>query len=256
MNFWGRMFFLIELKNRALITICCWVFTFFVLYMNKDDLLFDISKTIVSKNQSGSDIFYFIFTSPSDVLTVHLQVVSALSHFLTFAILLHNILSFFAPSLSIFFLKRLAPFSGLTLKLKVFLVFGVVRLVFLPFMATFLLSFSLDYNSRSPNPLFYEASVSHYINFCLFALSCSFVSAFSLFFFSALGRYYKKYNIVARQLRSLYYGFSCSFSAFVVAYDLISQFLGFGVLLVLFEYTVFVWSISEAGKLIDKEKLL
>lgn len=246
MNFFFEMLFLIELKNRIILVFFCWAFSFLVLYINKDNLFFDISKSSAS-GETIDEVSYFIFTTPSEVVSIHLHTISFFSGCFAFTSILHHTLSFLAPSLQVADLKKLVPFSGVGLKFIVLLAPGIFKVFVAPLIVQVLLEFSAGYNSESPNPLLYEASVSQYVAFYFFALN-TFLGAsltFAVLFVS--GSYSKTYNIMVKRRRSLYYGVVCVFSSVTVAYDLFSQLVCLVIFSFLFEHSALIWSVREAA---------
>ena len=88
---------LYEIKNRVILITFSWVFTLFIAYNNKKQLLF---LTFYSNNKIYLDkSFYFITTDITDLLASYLTISYFLTNQLVFIYTLYNIGIFLAPGL-------------------------------------------------------------------------------------------------------------------------------------------------------------
>ena len=150
--------YLLEIKNRVLLSIVAWVLTMVVCYLYKNILLFLILK--INFKLYNLKVFYFITTNIVDVFYVSLSVGSFVSFHFLILISCYHFFSFLIPALFNFEYNKL--------KLIVFVFFLIFtlsiliyHLVILPFICEFFLTFQKSCNIN----IFFEAKITEYFNF-------------------------------------------------------------------------------------------
>lgn len=208
--------YFLELKNRALVTFCSWVFTMCMCYFYKNILVFLLIKLNIKLYNLHT--FYFISTNISDVFSVYLK----LSYFISnqFAIILavYHIGSFLAPGLFKF------EYNALKLTFSVFGVLFIFSLILLHwFVLPFLCDFFFSFLSDSTINVFFESKLTEYFQFYkeIYFLICCIGQFFALILVYI---YFidKKINFILSSRKFVYVSFLI-LSTLITPPDVISQ---------------------------------
>jgi sec-independent protein translocase protein TatC len=157
--------FLLEIKNRIILMLVIFFLTVLASYLYKEILLFSIfyKNAFIENNNEQVEIFYFIFTDVTEILTVYLKLITFLSYQISAIFFFYHCFVFIIPALynlEYFYLR-------LTLKIisSNYLIFIVLSNYFiLPIALNFFLSF------QKTNILCFhlEAKLAEYISFYIF----------------------------------------------------------------------------------------
>jgi len=213
------MFYLNELKARFFLILFSFVFTFVLVYLYKETLLFLIIKPNYS-NLTSSDSFYFIFTSVIEIFYVYIDLVLFFCFQFLALYFIYHLFSFISPALFLKEFKLLYYMIGF-LTLSWIILLNLLNFFLIPMFWNFFLSFQ---NSYSAN-LHFEAKLNEYLKFyvSLYYLFLGYAGLLvSLFFLF----YYSINNLkLLKNLRKIFYFSFILLSTIVSPPDVISQVL-------------------------------
>ena len=206
--------YFLEIKNRSILLVVCWVFSTCIAYLNKEALLFLVVKVNISNN------FYFISTNVIDVFTSYLNIVYFVSLHLSLFLIIYHILMFIYPALYVNEKKNLQNLVSLIL---IFWVFGVLifNLTVLPFCWKFFLSFYT--NSSKIVDIFFEAKITEYLKlYFLIYYSTVLSLQFFVLIFLVLSMINKRFFII-KKTRKLFLLLFFLIATLLTPPDVVSQ---------------------------------
>lgn len=148
--------YLIEIKNRLILILTCWLFLFFVSYLNKEIVLYLTVKPNINLNEK----FYFIATNAFEILNSYLNLSYFVSlQFTIYAISFHFI-SFVSPGLYNFELTKIYNLSRLS-----FFIWLLGNYIFNQITLPICWNFFVDFQSISAYSvnIFLELKVENYL---------------------------------------------------------------------------------------------
>lgn len=146
--------YFLEIKNRFVLVIVCYIILFIVCYFYKETLLF----LLVKSNQLS--LFYFISTDLTDVLNVYLDLSNFVSIQLTILSFLYHALTFFLPGLFFYEYQKIKFILFNSLCFVLISVF-LYNVCILPCIWLFFLSFNGE-SSYGIN-IFFESRITEYV---------------------------------------------------------------------------------------------
>lgn len=87
--------YFLEIKNRLILLLITWFSIILISYFYKEILLFLIIHPNINEN---SQLFYFIFTNVTEVLSVYLELIMFLSFQIVYIYICFHAFIFFAPA--------------------------------------------------------------------------------------------------------------------------------------------------------------
>ena len=229
--------YLLEIRNRLILTFLTWLSIVIVSYLYKETLLF----LLLQPNkllESGKDpySFYFIFTNVTEIFSVYIQLIIFLSTQIVFIYLLYHCFSFL--SLAFFNWEYHLFLSFLKLSLSVWC-FSIIltNYILIPLTWNFFFSFQ-KLASEQFMSLHFEAKLNEYLDFyiSLYYTCILYCQIFTIiiFFLSFISSNF----ITIKRFRKLYYYIFVLFSTLISPPDIISQIV-ISILLI-FSYEVLI----------------
>lgn len=208
--------FVLEIKNRFILLILTWTFTFITSYFYKEVLLFSITQL-----HNSSTTFYFIFTSITEIFSVYIKLTVFLSFQVISLYAVYHFFLFFVPATFKFEYRYLSKILQMVIGLWVFVTL-FVHFFLVPLTWNFFLSFFSSTSAHSIN-LHFEARLSEYLSFyieiyyvCIFSLQIFMI----LFFFFSYNKINENY---IKKFRKLYYYLFILISTILSPPDILSQ---------------------------------
>ena len=237
--------YILEIKNRAILIIVCWVISFAVCYFYKEALIFMLVKLSVQKKKLS--LFYFISTDLTDVLSAYIELSYFISIQITVLIICYHILMFFSPGLFVYEYKRLKNMLLVSLSFVVISIF-VFNVYVLPYVWSFFLSFS--YKSFFSISVFFESKVTEFVylykNFNYITILLG--QFFSLFYFSS--QYIENKRNFILQTRKTFYFIFLILATTITPPDIVSQLFLISVFVIIFEFLSLIIVLKTFNKLI------
>ena len=226
----------LELKNRFLLILSCWVFTTLICYFYKDSLLF----FLINFNEINEcNKPYFIFTDISEVFYVYLNIIFFISNQIGLGLALYHLFVFLMLGL---YKNEL---TKVKLLFKTFLItWALSAMLFYKFLIPlsweFFLTFQQNETPSQPIPLFFEAKLfdfliyfTNFYNICFF--SCQFL-IIVLFFLNNIVN--KKKQV--KTFRKIFYVVFLLFSTIITPPDVFSQIIITLYLIISYEMITFL----------------
>ena len=152
--------FIIELKNRFLLSIYSWVCTAVTCYSYKENVVFLIAKPGI--NSYTTKNFYFLFTDLSEPFYTYLKVVMFISNQSLYIYTIYQIIVFLSPGLYMSeYINLIKKFSWGLAIISVY-TYGIYCYI-LPWSWEFF----LDVEKSKNMVFFFEAKISEYLDFVL-----------------------------------------------------------------------------------------
>lgn len=222
-----------------------WFFNLIIFFIAKENIIFLI---ISQSNYFHEDKAYFIFSALPEVLGVYVNTVVLISLFVSFITIFHNFISFFSPS------WRLTAWARFSKKLSIVGFVGYVGFIPIcsimsPVVINLFLTISESFNSYSPYPLFFEASLHDFIFFfmCIYFYFLFLILAwFGIFTIVSNPLYFKLFNL--RRHRRFFYSFFCIFSTVASPPEVFIQLILVFFLIFMFELCVFLYLFEDKIK--------
>lgn len=230
--------YILEIKNRLVLTFLTWITMIVVGYLYKETLLF----LILQPNklfESNTDAFYFIFTNVTEIFSVYIQLILFLSTQIVFIYFIYHCFIFL--SLALFSWEYQGSLMFLRLSFIVWCFSTILTNYFIiPLTWNFFFSFQTLASDQFMS-LHFEAKLNEYLDFyiSLHYLCIIYCQIFTIiiFFLSFVGL-----NFVAiKKFRKLYYYIFILFSTLVSPPDIISQIVVSLLLICSYEVLVFVY---------------
>ena len=225
--------YFVEIKNRIIIIFVSYFCLFLTIYYYSYFLLIltvFLNKEIINNNVLN----YFIFTSISDLFFTYLKLTNNFSIFLVYFNVFYHFICFLKPGLY----KK--EFFYLKFYFKLNLIFNFLFFIFfnnilLSFISNFF--FNVHYDKNNFIKLFFEANICEYFMF----YKKTYISFFINFQFMALFLLFLSYlNIsILKKSRKIIYFTILIFSTVVTPPDVFNLFLGYFILIILFEINLF-----------------
>lgn len=218
------MNYFIEIKNRTVILTVSSVFTLFVAYVYKRELLF---LTVMQLNHNDFNyrelsLFYVIFTDVREVFLVYFHLVSMIGFQVFFVSAAYHFFIFLVPALSNNEYTLLKTILQTTFLLAVVASITAI-LIIIPLTWDFFIGFQ-DKLLRKPFNIYFEAKLSDYIFF--YTTTYTFFNIYIQVFiipFCFFNSYF--FNLTKiKKFRKLYYFSFIIFSTVISPPDVISQF--------------------------------
>lgn len=173
--------YFLEIKNRLILIFICYAATFVVCYFYKETLLFFLVKLGIKGNKLN--LFYFISTDLTDVLSVYLDLSNFVGIQLTSLIFFYHALMFFSSGLFDYEYRKI---KFILLNSFCFVLGSVViyNICILPCIWLFFLSFN-DESLFSVN-IFFESKITEYVKLykSFYVIIVLISQIFVVFFFS------------------------------------------------------------------------
>ena|SRR6476620_2444763 len=229
--------YLLEIRNRLILTFFTWLSMVVVTYSYKETLLF----IILQPNklfESGMDpySFYFIFTNVTEIFSVYIQLIIFLSTQIVFIYFIYHCFNFLSLALFNWEYYLFTLFLKLSFIVWCFSII-LTNYVIIPLTWDFFFSFQKLASDQFMS-LHFEAKLNEYLNFyvSLYYLCIFYCQTFTIiiFFLSFVNSNF----ITIKKFRKLYYYIFVLFSTLVSPPDIISQILIS--LLLIFSYEILV----------------
>jgi len=223
-----------EIQNRVILITFSWIFTLFISYSNKKQILF---LTFYSNNKIYLDKnFYFITTDITDLLASYLTISYFLTNQLVLIYVLYNIAIFLAPGLYNF------EYNKIKTKLKIILFIICFCFLFTncSLLPTFWNFFSNYIIANNNIPVYFEAKITEYIYLYIFLYYTSAFLCISYLVFYYTINFFKYNSNFFKKTKKLMILTCFTISTIVTPPDVISQII-FGLFLIIInELLVFI----------------
>lgn len=231
--------YFLEIKNRLILLVTTWFSTVLISYFYKEILLFLIIYPSIFMNiNEDSQLFYFIFTDVTEVLSVYFELIKFLSFQILYIYIFYHAFIFFAPA---FFYPEYLYFKfSIQIIFFIWLVSGIIATYFfIPITWTFFLSFQTLTINHSFN-LYFEAKLKEYFYFYTsFYYICEFYCQFFVFFLLILN-----YIKILWKFRKFYYYGFIVFSTLISPPDIVSQIFLSIIFVIIYEF-LFLFSLLK-----------
>lgn len=212
--------YLLEVKNRFLLSLIAILSSLFVSYLCKDVLLFSLVKPYDVETSLSFD--YFIFTNVTDLVLIYLKLIYFFISQITFLIFIYHLFVFLNTAFSkqeyyftIYFIK----FFFVLWFLGIFL----SKYIFIPYSWEFFLSFK---NIISDNyiSIYFEPKINDYFSFCfnIYNICIFYCQVFAILFYLIWMYNIKSMKNFKVWRRFHYYGFFI-LSTIITPPDIFSQ---------------------------------
>lgn len=236
--------YLLEIRNRLILTFLTWSSIVTVSYFYKETLLFLLLQPNKLFELGTTSYFsYFIFTNVTEIFSVYIQLIIFLSTQIVFIYLIYHCFSFL--SLAFFNWEYHLFLSFLKLSLSIWC-FSIIltNYVLVPLTWNFFFSFQ-KLTSEQFMSLHFEAKLNEYLDFytslsylCIFYCQIFTIIIFFLSFIS--------YNSIAiKKFRKFYYYIFVLFSTLVSPPDIISQIVISVLLIFSYETLIIIFTIKS-----------
>jgi sec-independent protein translocase protein TatC len=240
--------YIIEIKNRVLLTTLSYSFLFITAYSYKEVLLFLIVKPIYLFKNNFFNNDYFIFTDVTEVFFLYLKVAFFFSFQISLTFIFYHAFVFLSYAL----FKKEYDLVKLLIKVSLFVWFLSALIstsVVIPLTWNFFLTFQDLMIETNTISLHFEAKIVEYFNFYTsFYFICGLYSqlvAIIFFFF----HYYTIGFKTIRKFRKLYY-FSFLIFATLLTPDVPSQSLVIILLLIIYETFIIIFLIIKKKQIL------
>jgi sec-independent protein translocase protein TatC len=239
-----------EFKTRFILLFITWFSNILVGYFYKEILLFLFLEPDLFNSFYMNFPCYFIFTDVFELFSIYIQLILFISFQIFILYFLYHFFVFLRPGL---FLFEYYYFNYI-LKLLTFIWFLSVfssKYILIPLTWNFFLSFQ----NLSSVILYFEAKLNEYLTFyisvyylCIFYCQ---TFTFLIFFFT----FTNKNLLTIKRCRKVYYYFFVLFSTLVSPPEIISQLLISFVLIVLYEFFVFIFILQSSVNFLVKQPI-
>lgn len=231
--------YLLEIKNRLILTFLTWLSIITVSYLYKETLLFLIlqqNRLFESGNNPHS--FYFIFTNVTEIFSVYIQLIIFLSTQIVSIYFIYHCFNFLSLALFKWEYSIVAFFFKVSFFIWCLSVI-LTNYALIPLTWDFFFSFQKLASDKFIS-LHFEAKLNEYLDFyvSLYYLCVLYCQIFTIiiFFLSFINSHF----ITIKKFRKLYYYIFVLFSTIISPPDIISQILiSF---LLIFSYEILVFS--------------
>jgi len=226
----------IELRNRGVLILTCWMFTLLICYLYKETVLF----MLVNSNNSTKQ--HFIFTDVGEIFYVYLQLIFFVSNQIVLSMLIYHSIIFLSSGLYRF------EYRKLQFALKVYICSWICSVVLLnKIIVPMSWDFFLSFQEANGMTFFFEAKIIEYLNYFtnlyyICFLNCQLLALITLL----LSNYSQDANKI-RKFRKLFYIVFVTFSTLTTPPDVISQVLMSTSLITSYEILLFL-SILKVSK--------
>lgn len=237
--------YLVEIKNRFFFVLILLISVLFMSYIYKEILLFLVIKPFSVKDINANlDIFYFIFTDLTEILSVYLKLISFIAVQLTIFNVSYHCFIFFSPAL---FKKEYNFVSTLVITCFTIWLFSliIVNYYIIPLSWQFFFSFQSMISTKFIS-LHFEPKIKEYLNFCLsiYYNVILYSQLFALLFIINLNYNYNNIKLI-KKYRKFYYFIFVVFSTCVSPPDILSQLIiSFGLIFV-YEFSIIIFIIKK-----------
>lgn len=230
--------YLLEIRNRLVLTLFTWLAVIIVSYLYKETLLF----LILQPNklfELGTDSFYFIFTNVTEIFSVYIQLIIFLSTQIVFIYFIYHCFNFLSLALFNWEYQKSSSFLRLSFIVWCFSIV-LTNYIIIPLTWNFFFSFQKLASDQFMS-LHFEAKLNEYLDFyiSLYYLCIIYCQIFTIiiFFLSFTSSNF----ITIKKFRKLYYYIFVLFSTLVSPPDIISQIVISLSLICSYEVLVFVF---------------
>lgn len=233
--------YLLEIRNRLVLTFLTWLSMIIVGYLYKETLLFMVvqpNKLFESSTNFCS--FYFIFTNVTEIFSVYLQLTIFLATQVVFVYLIYHCFNFLSLALFNWEYHLCSVFLKLSFVVGCFSII-LTKYIIVPLTWDFFFSFQKIASDQFLS-LHFEAKLNEYLDFyislyylCVFYCQIFTIIIFFLSFVSS--------DIIGiKKFRKFYYYIFVLFSTLVSPPDIISQILISLLLIFSFEILIIVFT--------------
>ena len=218
----------LEIRNRCLLLLTCWIFTLLTCYSYKETILFML---IDSSNHAEQ---YFIFTDISEIFYVYLQLTFFVSNQITLLMLLYHSIIFLSSGL------YKSEYEKLQFAFQVYTLSWVCSILLLnKIIIPVSWDFFLSFQEADGIAFFFEAKIIEYLNYFTNLYYVCFLNCQLLAVTTLLLNNYSKNIDKIRRFRKLFYILFVIFSTLTTPPDIISQILMSASLITFYEILLF-----------------
>lgn len=235
-----------EMRNRLIYSLFSLILTFIIVYLESEKFFYFLTKSFILLDfpvHRG-----FIFTDMTEALVTYFYVSFLITLFISFPLLIYNVLIFVKPGFYRFDFRKLLKEIILFVLFNIFS-FWLSFYFIVPKVCLFFINFE---QKDGVIRLFLEAKISSFLNFFLYVVNLNFVLTI-LVFFAILGIRKQQISFsFIRLLRKRFFFLSLLFSAFISPPDILSQISLTLFFLFLYEL-LYLYSIFQKKKLMMQD---
>lgn len=239
--------YILEIKNRFLLSIFSTVLIIITCYCYKETLLFfSVKPNIIDLK---SKVFYFIVTNITDILSTYLKLCYFIGIQGFILILLYHFIKFLTPGLYTNEIKKIKLCLFISVNLW-FILFMFFYKFILPITWNFFFSFQHSTSSLYNINLFFEAKLTEYIDFyILIYCNCMFIWLFFVSIILLLNFLTYKTQFIKKS-RKIFYIIFYFIATIITPPDIISQIILGNVFILFYEIAIITTILQKLLKLI------
>jgi len=228
--------FFLEIKNRTILIVVSWIFTFLICYIYKDVLLFTFIKPSLYLFKINT--LYFIFTNLTEIFSTHIKLASFIGNQVFILYGIYHIFIFIVPGLYKFEYQNFKFIITCGIIVWILTIVILYKLI-LPWSWNFFLSFQQTL-SNNKLQLYFEARLWEYLSFFIKLYNISIINCqFIILIFLYINSIKKKLNFI-KNFRKFIYFLIFSISALITPPDILSQMVLSLITIIIYETILFL----------------